>query len=381
MVQELPDSHPWLYDQFVNHGLQSVRRSDRPWAGIWTDLAIEQLLMRSVKSRGGLTRGRGFTESVRMTWVHTMHRCASVHHTMTSTTGLQHRTSDQHVEMRKSRVKRDMEDQEKMIKWFQCHNPFATGHTSLCSLSSGLVASDDSAITCDEAERIGAEIQSQMLGCSFSEIKLRKKDTVRSLQNLERGVIVDKSTVHLPCSNLFNRLIVLTERKPDMASYFAYELTPVPASLFKDDLTRKPVKSALGQLITKDAHVDKPAQLHTKYVLDGGALLHHVRWMKNATWSQIIQQYVNYVERHYGLCVSVVFDGYSCDLTTKDHEHMRRSVKTAATVVMLWIQLRIMINKHFLQMHRTKHHSYTCCHRNCNVLVTLSHKHQVMPTH
>lgn len=160
MVQDLPDSHPWLYDQFANHGLQSVRRSDRQWAGIWTDLVIEQLLMRSVKSRGCLTCGRGFSESVRMTWVHTMHRCAGVHQTMTTITGLQHATSDQHVEMRNSRVKRDMMDQEKMVKWFQCHNPFCAVSASLCSLSTGLTACDDSDVTCDEAEKIGEKIQS-----------------------------------------------------------------------------------------------------------------------------------------------------------------------------------------------------------------------------
>ena len=99
------------------------------------------------------------------------------------------------------------------------------------------------------------------------------------------------------------------ERQTDMAMYFSYELTAVPASLFKDDMMRKPDKSALGRRISQDAHVDKPALLQNSYVLDGGALLHHVRWLKNATYSHIIEQYVSYVERHYGSCVSLVFDG------------------------------------------------------------------------
>ena len=34
-------------------------RSDRYWAGFSTDLVIEQVLMRSIKTTGGLTRGRG----------------------------------------------------------------------------------------------------------------------------------------------------------------------------------------------------------------------------------------------------------------------------------------------------------------------------------
>jgi len=78
---------------------------------------------------------------------------------------------------------------------------------------------------------------------------------------------------------------------------------------FNHSMMRKPDKSALGRHISQDAHVDKPALLQTSYVLDGGALLHHVRWLKNATYSHIIEQYVSYVERHYGSCVSLVFDG------------------------------------------------------------------------
>ena len=33
-------------------------------------------MMRSMKSRGGLTRGRGMTYTVRLTWIHSMHACA-----------------------------------------------------------------------------------------------------------------------------------------------------------------------------------------------------------------------------------------------------------------------------------------------------------------
>jgi len=57
--------------------------------------------------------------------------------------------------------------------------------------------------------------------------------------------------VHLNCSNLFNRLIVLMERQIDMAMYFSYELTAVPASMFKDDMMRKPDKSALVDIYRK----------------------------------------------------------------------------------------------------------------------------------
>ena len=54
----LSEKHPWLHEQFEN-GKHEVRRSQQYWVGLWYDLVIEQTLMRSVKSTGGLTRGRG----------------------------------------------------------------------------------------------------------------------------------------------------------------------------------------------------------------------------------------------------------------------------------------------------------------------------------
>ena len=73
-----------------------MRRSERLWAGLWTDIVIEQVLMRSLKSRGDLTRGKGMTESVRQQWVYNMHACAAIHDAMTSLTGKHHTTSHQH---------------------------------------------------------------------------------------------------------------------------------------------------------------------------------------------------------------------------------------------------------------------------------------------
>ena len=43
-------------------GYHVVRRSDRYWGALSTDLVIEQVLMRSVKRQGGLTRGRGMND-------------------------------------------------------------------------------------------------------------------------------------------------------------------------------------------------------------------------------------------------------------------------------------------------------------------------------
>ena len=48
-------------NRFTSRGFFTVRRSDKYWCDIWTDMTIEQVLMRSLKTTVGLTRGRGIS--------------------------------------------------------------------------------------------------------------------------------------------------------------------------------------------------------------------------------------------------------------------------------------------------------------------------------
>ncbi len=76
-MSKLKDEHPDVYQRF-EEGFHVVRRSDRLWAGLSVDLTIEQVLMRSMKTSGGLTRGRGMTEQQRLIWLLSMPACAEV---------------------------------------------------------------------------------------------------------------------------------------------------------------------------------------------------------------------------------------------------------------------------------------------------------------
>ena len=122
-MKSLQQDHPWLFQQFTN-GEHSVKRSRHSWAGLWSDLVIEQTLMRSVKSRGGLTRGRGMTESVRHAWTLSLNYSASVHDAMTTLTGMNIETSEQPVDLRSSRSNRDKADGLKFVAWLEERNPF-----------------------------------------------------------------------------------------------------------------------------------------------------------------------------------------------------------------------------------------------------------------
>ena len=68
---------------------------------------------------------------------------------------------------------------------------------------------------------------------------------------------------------------------------------------------RKPNKPALRKALLTTKGI---VQDCSKNVLDGGALLHKVRWTSCTNFGDVCQQYVNYVSRNYATC-TIVFDG------------------------------------------------------------------------
>ena len=95
-------------------------------------------------------------------------------------------------------------------------------------------------------------------------------------------------------------------------------------SLFKNGMMRKPGKAALRKVIMPKKNVIKKEDI-TKcgtYVIDGCALLHRVRWLKDMMFSAIAETYLKYVTRHYDDSnATIVFVGYDNE-STKGHEHL-----------------------------------------------------------
>ena len=77
----LGSEHPVVYEKLID-GFHVVRRSDRKWAGLSTDLVIEQVLMRSMKKSDGRARGRGMTEQQRLIRLLSMPICAEMDRVM-----------------------------------------------------------------------------------------------------------------------------------------------------------------------------------------------------------------------------------------------------------------------------------------------------------
>ena len=53
-IKYLEKQNPKVFHEFMN-GFYVTRRTNQYWAGLGSDLVIEQNLMRSLKSTGGLT--------------------------------------------------------------------------------------------------------------------------------------------------------------------------------------------------------------------------------------------------------------------------------------------------------------------------------------
>ena len=108
-MQNLHVSNPEVYASF-KHGQHVIRRTDRFWAGLSPDLVIEQVLMRSVKTTGGMTRGKGLSDSRRSQWFLSLPACVEINNAMQSIWGREFHTSPQHKEAGKSRSERDYKD-------------------------------------------------------------------------------------------------------------------------------------------------------------------------------------------------------------------------------------------------------------------------------
>ena len=147
-MRNLQETHPEVYRHF-EEGYHVIRRSDRYWAGLSADMIIEQVLMRSLKITGGLTRGSGITESQRLVWLLSIPACAQVNCAIQELTEVSYTTSDQHKDVSKSRQERDMTDTLEVLEYLTPISPFG-GNSTLHSIASGITA--DATVNCDCAE-------------------------------------------------------------------------------------------------------------------------------------------------------------------------------------------------------------------------------------
>ena len=115
-MQKLQETHQEVYRNF-EEGYHVIRKCDSYWAGLSADMIIEQVLMRSLKTTGGLTRGGGMTESQRLVWLIATPACAQVYCTIQELTEESYTKSDQHKDVSKARQEKDMADTLEVLEY------------------------------------------------------------------------------------------------------------------------------------------------------------------------------------------------------------------------------------------------------------------------
>ena len=104
--------------------------------------------MRSLKTSGGLTRGRGMTE-------------AQVNGAMQNLTDIVNNTSQPHKEATKARRERDHKDAHEIVTFLSLRDPFSAD-PSLRSITTGIVAEDN--VNDDKEKEVGEKILSSLTG-------------------------------------------------------------------------------------------------------------------------------------------------------------------------------------------------------------------------
>ena len=92
--------------------------------------------MRSLKTTGGLTRGRGMTETHRLVWCLARHACAEVNSAMKQLASVTYETSEQHKYLSQAWQTRDTADSEKLMSFIEWRSP-ATHHLRISGKRAG----------------------------------------------------------------------------------------------------------------------------------------------------------------------------------------------------------------------------------------------------
>ena len=177
IMLRLPETLPDAHRKFME-GYHVVRRSGRFWAGLSPELIVEQVLMISIKTHVGLTRGRGMTDKQRLVWVLYMPVCARINETMKLFSAVSYEASDQHNNVSAAKQARDVSDTVDLIDYLNARDPFVQ-NDSLSNIANGLTVQER--VNVEKAREIGVKIVESMAGKLTDEFIFRKANQAVTL--------------------------------------------------------------------------------------------------------------------------------------------------------------------------------------------------------
>jgi len=268
----LPESNPEVHRKF-EQGFHVVRWTNKFWCGIGSDLTIEQTLMRSLKTSGGLTRGGGIDKKQRAVWSLCAPVAAEYSMALQDLTNKSFTTSSQHQSLSTSAIERDRADFCKLDKRLKAFDSILNTE-AMINVCTGVEATPD--VNVHEFERVGNVIIEKMIDQNVYQYSFSRAGIASTMASNSEVKVGDQRSIDPAL--LFQRFW-LTSNTNDLCAreVLEYELCPYPPALFESpNLMRKADKAPLLKSLKRQAGVEEELRgniLVEHYVFDGGSLL------------------------------------------------------------------------------------------------------------
>ena len=244
------------------NGYHSVSRSGKPFAQVWTDMALEQTINADSKSKRGII-GISQNPGALDCWFLTSHERASVTAALKIMVTQEHDHVDIHKEAEAKRVARDEADVQKLVSCFTTElmaNPF-TQSESLVNFVTGIVLPNDSADDLIRSTEKGREQMNTFVEkwlntnqVSFWDPipKLKVKTFESTTRKIQVKAVNDKLVTVSADRELFGRLLIATNvRQINVKEVLCYELSSVLFSLAHQDGSLRMTNKSPWQLFLK----------------------------------------------------------------------------------------------------------------------------------
>ncbi len=337
----LQEKKPEVY-QALSNGNWSVHHSQRPFSGVWHDMAIEQSLNKDC----GKHRHLYSKETALNKYYLTSHLKAEVKAATKLMSGIRG-TKSTHKEECLSRMNKDESAIQEIVNTVKERmiNPFAVepGFSSenkqpLLNIATSSVLPDDRAkhlcnVRSEGVKEMDKFIQSRLSSQETEFFSPMKRPTLHTFASLNKRVNSQRkqSVQQLNVDRqIFSRLTVIAQsRDIDIKGIMEYELAPVPLSLFNlDGSMRKTAKNMTLTWMEKDYAVNTPPQSEepTLFVVDFMMVLRMILSDTSCckTFGELSDTILSVVLGHGYRYTAVVGDAYCLEESIKAAERSRR---------------------------------------------------------
>ncbi|PIK52555.1 hypothetical protein BSL78_10545 [Apostichopus japonicus] len=223
-MSNLETRNPEVFRKF-QEGFHVIRRTEQCCAGLGADLVIEQTLMRSLKSTGGLIRGSGMTEEQRTLWTMSSPVCSEYNIALQDFNHHAFTTSEQHKDSTEARMTRDHLDLRKLEERVQTYNPFSADDESFRNIVTGVEATQN--VNVDDLFVVGQRMVDKLVGQLAFTWSFKRKDKAKTLGDAHAVKISTEESIDTAL--LFQRLIVISKAGDlSLGDVLEFELGPTP---------------------------------------------------------------------------------------------------------------------------------------------------------